>query len=909
MFSRQLTICSLLISCVFASVSIEARNTHSQFLQLFKFDIPAQPLTQTLDTYSEITGINFLIDQELTKDIFSNAVVGRFTADSAIQVILCQSGLSASFHQDNILIITKASEIQPEESEKCLNLMPVTTVATDTTTETNKQTDVIATLPLRRKSEIEKISILGTRGPSRTVFDSPVPIDVFSAEEINYIGNTADLTDNLKSLIPSFIATPATGDGSAFIRPTSLRGMSPDQTLIMVNGKRRHRSALVQFLAPAASNGAHGSDIGMIPSIAIKRLEILRDGASAQYGSDAIAGVINLQLKDETDGNEVRWSYGEFYEGESSWIFGANLGTSFGENGFVNLSLETNKNQALSRGLQRPDAQQLIDSGIDGVGDDSPFGDQPLVQSWGRPQTQGAKLMFNMGYQANSWLEWYAHGNVADTEGRYRFFYRPPNHETLLNVTTLPGGYTPYLDGKQKDESIVTGFRGDNDDDLHFDISASWGRNQLDYFLNNTINPGLVDPVLGTPGQRNFDMGGYEQSEFNLNADFSLEVDSDLLLSGGLEWRKESYKTKAGEISAFGILPGPNGLTSVTQERAGTFNRHNFAIYSDIEQKFTDKLLLQYALRYENFSNFGNTTNVKFATRYALTEKVLLRSSLSTGFHAPTPGQANFNTIITTFDGMTGTQVEEGLVPPDHPDAVAAGGAPLQEEESRNFSFGLTQKMGLQSRLALDFYKVFVDGRIYRTSDITTADGRIISFYTNAMDVDHRGVELVFTTHFNLLSDFPTDLTFAYNHSKIDVVSQRKVNGLLPVSDAIIEDIESNYPKDRFIITGVMDLKDNWKLVIRGNFYGDHFDERGRIGDPIEPTAKVRSILFWDMELSYNPTQDLTFTLGSNNLFDQYVNQIGEGYANRLSVGLPYPRRTPANYEGGSWYAKVHYRF
>jgi iron complex outermembrane receptor protein len=188
---------------------------------------------------------------------------------------------------------------------------------------------------------MEEVITIGSRSQKpRTATDSPVPIDVFSGEQFTSLGNNADITDNLKTLVPSYTATPATGDGSAFIRPTSLRGMAPDQTLILVNGKRRHRSALVQFFAPAAGNGAHGVDIGMIPSIGLKNVEVLRDGAAAQYGSDAIAGVMNFQMKDADEGGVVQVQYGEFFEGEQSSKVAANGGFSLGGNGFVNVSAE-----------------------------------------------------------------------------------------------------------------------------------------------------------------------------------------------------------------------------------------------------------------------------------------------------------------------------------------------------------------------------------------------------------------------------------------------------------------------------------------------------------------------------------------------------------------------------------------
>jgi iron complex outermembrane receptor protein len=266
---------------------------------------------------------------------------------------------------------------------------------------------------------IEEIVTTGTRSAKpRSAGDSPVPVDVLSAETVEALGNTADMTDNIKALVPSYTATPATGDGSAFVRPTSLRGTAPDQTLVLVNGKRRHRSALVQFFAPAAGNGAHGVDIGMIPSLAVKRVEVLRDGASSQYGSDAIAGVMNFILKDAPEGGQVQAQWGEYFDGEQSMRVGANIGLPIGDMGFVNATIDWVDNDALSRGIQRPDAQALIDSGVQGVGADAPFGDAPLVQTWGRPETEGVRFFLNSGFDLSDSAELYARFSLAETDGR-----------------------------------------------------------------------------------------------------------------------------------------------------------------------------------------------------------------------------------------------------------------------------------------------------------------------------------------------------------------------------------------------------------------------------------------------------------------------------------------------------------
>lgn len=761
----------------------------------------------------------------------------------------------------------------------------------------------------------EEVVVIGSRSTKpRSVIDSPVPVDVIAGEEFNALGNAADVTDNLKTLVPSYTATPATGDGSAFVRPTSLRGTAPDQTLVLVNGKRRHRSALVQFFAPAAGNGAHGPDVGMIPNIAIKSVEVLRDGAAAQYGSDAIAGVINFVMKDASEGTEVQLQYGQHYEGEESVKVGVNAGFSLGSNGFFNVSLEHTDNDALSRGVQRPDAQALIDAGVPGVGADAPFGDAPLVQTWGRPETAGTRLFVNSGFSVSDTAQAYFRAGYADTEGRYRFFYRNPNHSSLVPLraqgfTGLPAGYTPFLDGDQTDLSLIAGVNGYWNNGTTWDFSVSYGKNELDYFLNNTINPDL-GLVGGSPAQRGFDPGGYEQEELNLNADFSKLIGDKLFLAYGFEWREETYIAVAGEPNSY-FGAGSNGLRGIAPEDAGEFSRDNWAIYIDLEHDVNEDFLVQYALRYEDFSDFGDTLNGKLAARYSVNPNFTLRGAVSTGFHAPTPGQANVRTTITTFDGVTGMQVEEGLVPSTSPLVAAVGGKALVEEESFNLSAGFTTNLGAKTVLTLDAYSIEVEDRIYRTGDIPVpgTTSQTISFYTNALDVDHEGIDLVLTSGFTWSDTVHTDWNLALSYNEVDVVGQSPVGGVLPVSEGIIEDIENNYPNERLVLTTNTFFAEGWNLLARANYYGSHFDERGRIGAAVAPSAEIGETIYVDVELGVRLTDHVKLALGAINVFDEFVDEINPPFSNRQSVGLQYPRRSAANYEGGSWYVKGIFNF
>lgn len=902
------------------SLNTGARDTQSGVE--FFFNIPRLTADKALTQFAKQANITLLFPYADVKKIKTRPLHGRFTMHDGLRIMLsgtnieigAGAGGKSNPEQFDVDSDDETQYSLEEMEMKKMNkqLLPTVialTVASAPGMSVAQESNAAA------PSYDEEIVALGTRSAKpRSAADSPVPVDVISGAEFSALGNGSDITDNLKTLIPSYTATPATGDGSAFVRPTSLRGMSPDQTLVLVNGKRRHRSALVQFFAPAAGNGSHGVDVAMIPSIALKNVEVLRDGAAAQYGSDAISGVMNFSLRDDREGGEIQLQYGQFYEGEASTRLAANLGFAAGDNGFINASIEHVDNDALSRGQQRPDAQQLINDGVPGVGADSPFGDEPFVQTWGRPETSGTRLFINSGWQLDSGAEIYAFGNYAETDGRYRFFYRPPNHssiEALGLQAQLPAGYTPYLDGAQTDLSLVSGVRGEFAGGTTYDFSVGFGKNELDYFLNNTLNPSLPLRADGT-AVRDFDVGAYEQEEINFNADFSKPLTDNIVLSYGFEWREESFTLITGDANAL-VGSGPSGFSSPTPESAGTFDRDNSAVYVDLEHDISDAWLMQYALRYEDFSDFGSTVNGKVASRYTVTDNFTLRGAISTGFHAPTPGQANISSIITTFDGRTGLQVEEGLVPANSDAARNAGGTDLKEEESTNLSFGFTSSLGDNWDLTVDYYRVEVDDRIYRTGDIPIpgTENNTLSFYTNALDVEHDGFDVVLNGEVEW-AGLNTSITFAYAHNEIDVTGQTPVAGINPVSEATIEDIENNYPEDRFTLSTDTLLNDKVNMLVRATYYGSHFDERGTInGEPGSRSAEIDPIVYIDAEVGYQWSDSLKVAFGAANIFDSFIDEIEDDgvFANRQSVGLQYPRRSAANYEGGSWYLKGIYNF
>ena len=779
------------------------------------------------------------------------------------------------------------------------------------------------------------VFVTGTRAAARTAMKSPTPIDGFDDLSLRRQGN-GDLTETLKNLVPSFNATPLTGDGAAFVRPTSMRGLPPDNILVMTNSKRRHRSALISHFGAAMNVGAQAVDVGMIPSIAIKKLEVLRDGAAAQYGSDAIAGVMNFMLKDNSSGYQVHVTGGQWMEapngrgGETDVTIAANVGLPLTDNGFVNLSFEYADRPYLSRGNQHASAADGY-KGWDANDPDQDVDEWQPAMEWGRPISSGFKSVWNAGLKISDNVSAYSFGNYADTFGEYSFFLRAPGKSGALTAVplnpadpsegnfswgdTYPLGFTPRLEGHGNDFSSVVGVKGDMEMGLNYDFSASYGKNHIHYYLKNTLNLSW-----GPYSPHNFDIGDLEQAETNLNADFTYALSDAINLAFGAEWREESYTMFQGQKESW--MPGPwanvallinpevpgdstvytapglaaNGMPGTSPDAGGVFDRQNTAFYADVEYAMGDALLLQFAARSEDFSDFGKTSNIKVAGRYSFGDLATLRGGYSTGFRAPTPGQSNYTGIVTSFDGPTGMQVQEGTVRPTDALAIALGGAPLVPEEATNTSFGFTSSPIDNLSLTFDLYTIDIVNKIIKSRSLAVENNpefKKLAFYTNALDTKTSGYDLVLTYRMG-----NTNLGLAMNHNETEVVEQRQINGEDPISAGLIDNIENNLPKDRITATVTQDFGDALSLMVRLNNYSETIDERSA-QDVIDP------ITFIDVELSYAVSNNLNVVFGANNVTNAYPNEIDT----RASQGMPYPRRSPLGYHGGMTYIRLVYDF
>ena len=794
------------------------------------------------------------------------------------------------------------------------------------------------------------VFVTGTRAAGRTSMKSPTPIDGFDNQTLRRQGN-GDMTETLKNQVPSFNATPLTGDGAAFVRPTSMRGLPPDNVLVLTNSKRRHRSALISHFGAAMNVGAQAVDVGMIPSIAVKRLEILRDGASAQYGSDAIAGVMNFILKDNNEGVEFQVTQGTWMTaengrgGEQDITAAANIGLPLSDDGFLNISAEYSVRPELSRGYQHASAadgykgwvQADDETNSDGkyVGTQN-VDDWQTAMNWGRPENNGFRSVWNAGMTVGDGVEAYSFGNYADTYGEYSFFLRATGKSGALtpiplNPTdpsegdfswgdTYPLGFTPRLEGHGNDFSSVVGVRGEDlaGFGLNYDFSTSYGSHYIHYLLRNTLNLSW-----GPNSPHNMVIGDLQQEETNWNADFTYPM-GDISLAFGTEWREEKYTMYEGQKEAW--MAGPwalvhtltydsagtgtmvnygytapglaaNGMPGTSPDAAGVWARQNTAFYADVEYELGD-LLVQAAGRFEDFSDFGTTTNFKVAGRYSLGNLATFRGGYSTGFRAPTPGQSNYTGVVTSFDGVTGMQVQEGTLKPTDPLSILMGGAALVPEDAVNLSAGFTTSMISGLNLSIDYYQIDVTNKIIKSRSLTVPEGSSalfsdIAMYTNNLDTKTSGIDIV--ADYNLGN---TNIGLAVNTNNTEVVTQRLVNGVNPVSDDGVDNIENNLPKQRVTATVTQNIGDALSVMARVNYYGETIDERsGR--EVVDPTQLV------DIELRYHVSDNLSVVFGASNALNTFPTQI----ATRMSQGMPYPRRTPIGYHGGMMFTRLTYNF
>ena len=813
----------------------------------------------------------------------------------------------------------------------------------------------LPTVAFAADEALEEVVVVGSRGAPRTVAESPVPVDVLTAEELGKTGSS-DLLMQLQAAIPSLnVHLQPISDAASMIRPANLRGLSADSTLILVNGKRRHRASVIAFQGGGVNDGSQGADISVIPSIALKQVEVLRDGAAAQYGSDAIAGVINFVLNDSSEGGSISVKQGEFSEGDgTTTTVAGNIGMPLTDDGFVNLSFQMKQADDTSRSVQRPDAQSLINRGNTAVTEPA--------QIWGAPKIDDdITFFFNSGLDLGNGAEAYMFGNYSERDVDGGFYYRNPDdrggvftngddNRLIADVTgdmsgncptdvdpadyalrdaimanpncyihneQAPGGYTPRFVGNITDTSFTAGTRGEitggNMDGVRYDISGSVGRSQADFGLNNTFNPSM-----GPDSKRDFTTGSYIQLEKTFNLDLQKQYDNTSI-AGGAEWRETTFEVisgeeaswKVGKYAAQGFNVGSHGFAGFSPDSAGAFSRRNYAMYLDVESQLTDTLLVGGALRYEDYTSFGDTANYKVTFSQQMSDNLAIRGSHSTGFRAPTQGQAN---VVNTQTTLVGGELTQAQTLP----SFKLGAGQLQPEESTSYAFGVVMTIG-EVEVTADWFKIEVENRVALTSNAdTTAAQRAamaaagvpnpeligqVNYFTNDFNTDTQGLDIVATYGTDLFGG-STDFSAAYNMTDTEVSSQGSAT-----SDSKVKRLEEGLPNHRATFT----MAQSWENVnafVRANYFGEYYAVHADyFGTDADAAVTV------DMEVTYSINDSFDVSVGAQNLFDQDAERI-DGSAGAVAEGVTgnvlgaiFYETSPMGIEGSYWYVKAGYNF
>ncbi len=803
----------------------------------------------------------------------------------------------------------------------------------------------------------QEIVVVGTRARPRTVTESIVPIDVISSSDFVSQGDT-DVADQLRTVLPSFNVNPQpVGDAARIVRPANLRGLAPDHTLILLNGKRRHRAAIITWIGNGVSDGAQGADLSVIPAIALRQVEVLRDGASAQYGSDAIAGVLNLQMKDDSSGGSLEVHTGGFSAGDGyTYTISGNVGLPLGQNGFANLSLEYGNTDPTSRSVQRSDAALLIAGGNTHVADPAQIHGSPEIDD-------DFKFLGNFGHVFRN-MQIYGHTNYASKKVTGGFFFRNPNTRaavfsadggrTLLigdlldaqdgipdgsaNCPTVsvtngvpdsealsqvfadpncfsfqelfPGGFTPQFGGNATDASLVAGLRGQTSRGLVWDASVNLGSNKVDFFIFNTVNASL-----GPATPTEFDPGLYKQQDLSLNLDLSYALNERVNLAGGGEWRREHFEiglgqTESWEIGPFaaqGFSAGSNGFPGFSPIADGQWSRSNYAVYGDVEFRgLEDKWTLGTAARVEDFQDFGITLNGKLAGRYRFTENLALRGSVSSGFRAPTPGQQNAFNVSTQYDLQLMDLVNNGTIPSTSKVAQLRGGKPLEPEKSINYGLGAVIDKGA-FKFTADTFRINLSDRLALTQLFTLNPEEVDSLISEGITSARNLSNFRFFTN-----DFETrtqgiDLVATYvppslggqtAFSFLFNHTDTKVKEFNPaILDAVrIRQLQEAIPEKRWNFTARHSLG-RLRLLGRLSYYHDWYDARD--------VRVYKGEHLFDLEAAYRLGEAVTITIGGRNVLNNYP----EENPNATAVGNRYSPNAPFSYNGAFYYIRIGYQW
>lgn len=741
-------------------------------------------------------------------------------------------------------------------------------------------------------TSLDAVQVVGSRSQNRSVTDSPSPVDIIDVREVTAKTGQLDVNQLLQFVAPSFNSNRQTGaDGADHVDPASLRGLGPDQTLVLVNGKRWHQSALVNLFG-SRGRGNTGTDLNTIPAASIERIEILRDGASAQYGSDAIAGVINIVLKTSVNELTANVNYGTYtakYRFDDKTFdggnFNANLnyGVSVGKGGFVNATVDYNQRQHTQRAnVPAPDGIQR--------------------RQYGDPKANNTSVYLNSKLPITENIYAYAFGGVNFRKGEAYAYTRFPmadstgkkivGPDTIVthtdvpnprsNAKLYPNGFDPIITSNLTDAHGAVGLRG-TFGGFDVDLSEGFGSNRFHYGLTNSLNASL-----GSKSPTTFDAGGFQlqQNVVNLNLSRNYKtVLQGLNLALGSEYRREWYQIFAGEEGSYrNYAPASNrpagsqGFPGFQPKNEVKASRSNVGVYADAELDVTKAFLLAGAVRFENYSDFGSNVTGKLATRYKFSESFSLRGTVSSGFRAPSLAQINFNTVFTNVVG--GQPVDILLDRNNGPVSKALGIPALTQERSQSASVGFTGRAGSVLSFTVDGYYIHIKDRIVLTGTFADNDPQIGSilqglnvgqaqFFANAVSTDTWGLDVVLANTIGV-GEGRLTTTLAANANRLLIVGQAKTTPLLAGKEETFFGqreqafVKASAPPYKINLTFDYNLGRFGALVRLVQF--GHVLLYDYNGDP----NPYRDHLTTDVALSYALTNQLRLSVGSSNLFNVY---------------------------------------
>ena len=775
--------------------------------------------------------------------------------------------------------------------------------------------------------------------------EKAVPVDILTARQIETAGFTETM-QVIQALAPSFNFPRTTiADGSASVRPATLRGLGPDQILVLVNGKRRHNTALVHVNA-TVGRGSTGVDLNAIPVSAIERVEILRDGAAAQYGSDAIAGVMNIVLKsgkspltlsakagaaitDQGVGDNV--TDGELFDGSAT--YGWNLGS-----GWLSAAVEFRDRGRTNRAA--PDLRDQIRTGDGG----NNAVEQP--NHWvGDPEARDVmgflNAQFPVGAGGTSFV--YAFGGWSQRDALAPgFFRRAIQPQTVREI--YPLGFLPKIQTDTVDTAGTVGVRGVRSE-WYWDLSATYGSNAMDFNIVDTLNTSLGPSI--PPNQLEFFAGTISANQFVANADVSRQLELGLSgptnLAVGVEFRREGYRIEAGEEGSyidggfrdqFGApaIPGAQVFAGWRPSNERDETRHNVAAYVDAEGDVVSRVRLGLAGRVENYSDFGSTADGKVTARFKLHDRAVIRGAASTGFRAPSLAQSNFSATSTNFLNVTGqglVPVEVATFPVSSPAARALGATDLKPEESTHLSAGLVLTPADTFDLTADYYRIDIDDRIVLSGNFTDLRiqallapfGRFGSarFFTNAIDTRTTGWDFTAGWRVPLRGADSLRLSAGYNRNETEIVGQAPTPAELVGFESVLFDreqtrrIECGQPKDNVRLVADW-VRGRLNAVARGSRYGEYcYPQNGTAANPAVNDQTFSAKWIADLEASFR-MQRLTLGAGVQNLFDTYPEEfLPQNGLGNVALGIPviirYSSTTPFGINGRFLYGRITYRF